>query len=276
MVAEHVVRPRPRRQRPLERLDPPTEPISPPARMEHGEVEREVQLVVGPIVRSPAGPVVLVDLPDGQPLRPVVIQEGSYLPEHPVDVRMGPRTQRRRHVAVGFGIRDRGGGGRVVTEFRVLHQEVGHVDAEPVHPAVEPEAHHPMHRRLHRGVAPVEVGLLGQEGVQVVLAGGRIPLPGRPAEHGLPVVGRRPAGAGVPPHVPITPGAVAARTGLQEPGVPVGGVVGDQVDDQAQAALVGGGQKTIEVAEVAEQRIDPAVVGHVVAEVGQGRRVERG
>jgi hypothetical protein len=55
----------------------------------------------------------------------------------------------------------------------------------------------------------------------------------------------------------------------------VGRVVGHQVDEQPQAAVVAGRQQPVEPRQVAVERVDVAVVGHVVAEVGLGRRVER-
>ena len=59
----------------------------------------------------------------------------------------------------------------------------------------------------------------------------------------------------------------AARPGGQrrlEPRVLVGGVVGDQVDDHLEAELVGPRDQRVGVGERAEQRVDVAVVGHVV------------
>ena len=45
-------------------------------------------------------------------------------------------------------------------------------------------------------------------------------------------------------------------------------MVGDEVHDDAQAAGVGGGDEFVEVRQCAEQRIDVAVVGNVVAVIG--------
>ena len=87
--------------------------------------------------------------------------------------------------------------------------------------------------------------------------------------------------------VPSTPRPVAeqvagalgrARAGGQrglEPDVLVGGVVGHQVDDHAQAEAVRALEHRVEVGERAEQRVDVAVVGHVVAGVGLRGPVER-
>ena len=55
----------------------------------------------------------------------------------------------------------------------------------------------------------------------------------------------------------------------------VGGVVGDQVDDHPQAAVVGGAHELDEVAQGAQPGIDPEVVADVVAVVEVGRGVER-
>ena len=49
--------------------------------------------------------------------------------------------------------------------------------------------------------------------------------------------------------------------------MPVGGVVGHQVDDDPHVAPVGGGDEVVEVGEGAEPRVDVAVVGDVVAAV---------
>jgi hypothetical protein len=55
----------------------------------------------------------------------------------------------------------------------------------------------------------------------------------------------------------------------------VAGVVHDEVDDHAHAALVGGVDELHEVGQVAELRQDGRVVGDVVAAVAQ-RRLEEG
>jgi hypothetical protein len=52
-------------------------------------------------------------------------------------------------------------------------------------------------------------------------------------------------------------------------------VVWDEVEDQLQPARVRLGDDAIEIADRAEQRVDRAVVGNVVAEVGHGRAEDR-
>ena len=98
-------------------------------------------------------------------------------------------------------------------------------------------------------------------------------LGSRPGDPGGPGPRRRRGGRRATSTSPA--GVVAGRTGLQEPRVLVAGVVGHPVDDDPEAAVVGLGDQAVEVGEGAEQRVDVAVVGHVVAEIGHGRGVER-
>ena len=79
------------------------------------------------------------------------------------------RVQRARGGAysVARGSANGCGGRRVVAQLGVLHQPVDRVQPEAVDAAVEPEPHHVLHRRHDLGVAPVQVGLLGIERVQV-------------------------------------------------------------------------------------------------------------
>ena len=90
------------------------------------------------------------------------------------------------------------------------------------------------------GVLPVEVRLLGGEQVEVPLAVGH-PGPGGAAEDRLPVVGRLGAVRARDRAGRCTAPARAARAGRQrrlEPLVLVGGVVGDDVDDDPEAQVV--------------------------------------
>lgn len=66
--------------------------------------------------------------------------------------------------------------------------------------------------------------------------------------------------------------AIAATFG--QPGVAAGGVRQYQVDHHLQAQFVGTTDQGIEVGQGAELRIDVAVVGDVIAEVGYGRAHE--
>ena len=164
--------------------------------------------------------------------------------------------------------------GRVVAQLTVVEAEVDRIEAEAVDAAVEPEAHVVQLSCAHVRVVEIEVGLTGEKVVQVVLTAPRLPLPGHAAEDRQPVVRRRAVRARVGPHVPVGPGVVAALAALAEPGVAIGGVAENLVDDDLQAQTVRLLHDAVEVGQGAEQRIDVAVVGDVVAEVRHGRGEE--
>jgi hypothetical protein len=96
--------------------------------------------------------------------------------------------------------------GRFVAELGILDQQRDGGDPEAVHTAFQPEAHHVQQGDLHFGVAPVEVGLLRQEGVQSSrpLASSRVQA--GPPKVAQPVVGRAAFRRGVAPQVPSRPG----------------------------------------------------------------------
>src|SRR5438874_353070 len=75
--------------------------------------------------------------------------------------------------------------------------------------------------------------------VQIVLAGGLIELPGRAAKPAHPVVGGIAIGGGVVPDVPVAFLVGPAGTGLLEPGMFIGGMIGYEVEDELEVALVG-------------------------------------
>ena len=116
---------------------------------------------------------------------------------------------------------------------------------------------------------------MGEEAVPVVLLADRVegPVGGLGVDEDDPgvlvllvVVG---------PDVVVAVGPVGVVAGLLEPRVLVAGVVHDEVDDDAHAALVGGVDELHEVGEVAELGQDGGVVGDVVAAVPQRGLEER-
>ncbi|MNV63607.1 hypothetical protein D3C71_1562110 [compost metagenome] len=121
----------------------------------------------------------------------------------------------------------------------------------------------------------IQVRLRRQEVVQVVLAAARFPTPGHATEDRQPVVGRRAVFARIGPHIPIGLGVVAAFAAFLEPGVVHRGVAEHLVDHHLQAQPMCLGQQPVEVGQVAEQRVDVALVGDVVAEIGHRRLEER-
>src|SRR4030095_5656017 len=93
---------------------------------------------------------------------------------------------------------------------------------------LEPEADDVLHRRDDGRVAVVEVRLFGEERVQIVLAGGRIERPRRPAEAAYPVVRRSAIGGGITPDVPIALRRRTRRARIHEPRVLMRGVIRNQ------------------------------------------------
>jgi hypothetical protein len=150
--------------------------------------------------------------------------------------------------------------GRVVAEKSVLDHDLGHVDAEAGHAACEPEAQGLVEGRPHLVVPPVEVRLLRQELAQVELAARLVPRPRRTAEEREPVVRRPAVGPGLGPDVPVTPGRASAAPRLQEPGVSVARVVGHEVEEDPDPAIVRRDHERVEVGEGAEIRVHVAVV----------------
>ncbi|CAO0829856.1 hypothetical protein SMICM17S_00813 [Streptomyces microflavus] len=156
-----------------------------------------------------------------------------------------------------------------------LQQEGNRVDAEAGQPQLRPETHDAGYLVAYRGVGDIEVGLLLEEAVQVVLAGGLVQLPhtalGVGEDHALRAV----VGRCVAPDVPVAVGGCAAGTGVLEPRMVVGGVVDHQVGDDPDTPVAGGPHELGEVAERAQPRIDGVEVGDVVAVVALPGRIER-
>ncbi len=165
--------------------------------------------------------------------------------------------------------------GRVVAIKFVLDEMPHHVDAKTVDTAPQPEPHHVRDRPAHLRVAPVQVRLLAQERMVIILATLVIELPGTAAELGDPV-GRRPAvRTAITPDVPIAFRIIRRTAALNEPGMLVRGVIGNQVENELQVVGVRGRHQRIEIRERAEQRIDPDIVGNVVAEIHHRRGKDR-
>ena len=162
-----------------------------------------------------------------------------------------------------------------IGQVGVLHESVGHIDAETVDTEVDPEPEDVAELGSHLGVVPVEVGLADVEEVEIPLAVVETG-PGRPTEDRHPVVRRlAPVGASAAAdHVALPrrrTGRISDR--LTEPVVTARGVVGHDVNDDLDASGVRLGGESPGVVEGAESGIDVAVVDDVVAAVEQRRRV---
>ncbi|PPS68286.1 hypothetical protein BZZ08_07411 [Streptomyces sp. MH60] len=215
----------------------------------HREVERHVALVA-------AGGVVAEVVDDV--LRPLV----GLGQQHRVRV--------LRVDLAAHPLEERVTGGQVLAVGALLGVQVGHgVQPEAVDAEVEPELERGQHLLLDRRVLVVEVRLVGEEAVPVVLAADRVVGPVGRLGVDEDDAGVGVAGVVVGPDVVVAVGAVGVLAGLLEPRVLVAGVVHDEVDDHAHAALVGGVHELHEVGEVAELGQDGGVVGDVVAAVAQ-------
>ena len=161
--------------------------------------------------------------------------------------------------------------GQVLVAGALAHAQIGdRVEPQRVDAAIEPEPQHVDHRVDHRRIVVVEIGLVREEAVPVVLAGDRIPRPVR-----LLGVGEDDARLGellvaVAPDVEVALGRSRRRVPRAlEPGMLVGGVVDDQLDQDLDAAGVRGVDEGGEVGERAVAGMDVAIVGDVIAVVAQ-------
>ncbi len=173
--------------------------------------------------------------------------------------------------------------GRVVGQAVGLDHAVGDVDAEAVDAAVEPEAQDVAELLAHLVVGPVEVGLRAVEEVQVPLAGRAVGLGRRGSRRGrrrrTPSCsaagrrrrrGRRGTGSG------------RARRCRARRRAPPGTTtcssdewLGTRSTMTRMPQRVRLGEHRVEVGERAEERVDVAVVGDVVAGVASGARCRR-
>ena len=203
------------------------------------------------------------------------VEEVHLAHRHPVALIGIEETADASQVGVGLRaivqdrVRKAGDLGRFVGERWIFTDQVDDVHAEPVDSAIEPEAQRVLHCLDNLGVRPVQVRLLGQETVEVVLAGAFVECPRRTERQRLdPVVGRPAVGSRVAPHVPPAFRVVLRRARRPEPRMLIGGVVGYPIDDHPEPVPVGLPYQGVEGGEVAEQRVDVAEVGDVVAVVG--------
>ncbi len=164
---------------------------------------------------------------------------------------------------------------RVPGVLRVLLEERDAVDTEAVEAELEPEPDDAQDLVHDSRVGQVEVRLVLVEVVEVPLAGAVVELPDRVLlvreDHEL----RRVRRLGVTPHVVVPVAVGRAATRRLEPGVPVGGVVDDEVGDHVDPAVVGGADDLDQLPEVAQPRVHAVEVRDVVAVVPVRARVER-
>ena len=247
-------------------------------RAQEGEVERLVHLVLADVAREALGRL-HPRLGHEHPGAVVLVEHAAPGAVDVVDAVLVPH---RRALAVRAAALEQLLLVVPLGQPLGLHQAVGDVDAEAVDAPVEPVAQDVLELRAHVGVRPVEVGLLAVEQVQVPLAGCAVGLgharPGAAAEDAAPGVRRQLARRAATVAEQVAGPLRAARAGGQrraEPRVLVGGVVRDEVHEHPQAERVRLLDEVLGVGGAAEQRVDLAVVGDVVAGVGHGGAVDR-
>ena len=145
------------------------------------------------------------------------------------------------------------------------------VHAKARHAELDPEAHDLEDLGLHLRIGCVEVGLEIVEAVEVAFLGDGVARPRR-----LLHAGKHHAfiGVGGPllrPDIPVAIFRFRIAPRLLKPGMLVGGVIDDEIDQHADAALRGAVRELDEIAERPVSRIDAVVVGDVVAVVAAGR-----
>lgn len=165
--------------------------------------------------------------------------------------------------------------GQVLAVGALPLEQVGHrVEAKPVDAQVQPEPQHVDHRFLHRRVVVVQIGLVREEPVPVELPPHRVERPvgllGVDEDDPRVGVGL----AGVTPDEEVAVGAVWVTARFLEPRMLIGGVVHDEVGDDADAATVCRVQQLDEILDGAEFGQHLVEVPDVVAAVAQRGVVE--
>ena len=170
-------------------------------------------------------------------------------------------------VGVGLDLQLHAEIGRVVAELGVVEEIVDRVEAEAVHPTVQPEAQVGQRPVLDLGVVIVQVGLAGQEVVQVILLAPRVPGPGGAAKDRQPVRRRRAIMAGVGPDIPVGLRVQPVLPAFHKGRMLVGSVAQDLVDDDLQPQLMRAGDKGVEIGQRAKDRVDVLIIADVIAHV---------
>src|ERR1700722_2080025 len=124
---------------------------------------------------------------------------------------------------------------------------VDRIHSKAIYTSVEPEFQHLAHGPLHVGIAPIEVRLLLQICVVVVLPGGLIETPRRSAKLALPVVWRRTVRFRVSPDVPVSSRMELRGATLLKPGMLIGRMVRNKIEDDLNATRVRSLKERIEV-----------------------------
>ena len=163
---------------------------------------------------------------------------------------------------------------RQVRLRHVFAETVGDVDTESVDPPIGPEAHGVSEVCPHVLVFPVEIRLLGRETGNTTDRHRPKPMPThRRATPNRSAAVRR---LGRPGRCSArSPGAAARGKGLPKPAVPIGRVIGHDVDDHLDVSRMQRADHRVEVVQAAQSRVDVAVIIDVIAAIGKRGWIER-
>ena len=276
MVREH---PRRRRTDGAQRVDAVVDRgaqrLRVPRREQVGEVERGVQLVAAQVAGQLLGRL-HPDLADEHPVARVGVGDPAPSRGRPRAPRRGPSADAPRRPGRRSPSRPPGPASPGPWPGRARRRCGTRRCRGPARTAGSTRTRRPPRGWSSRGRAASSRTGAGTTGRRTVGLGH--PRPRRAVEVADPVVRRDLAvlAAALPEEVPgPLRAARRGREGRPEPLVLVRGVVGDQVDDHADAQLVRVRDQRVGVRERAEDRLDVAVVADVVARVRHRRRVER-
>ena len=242
-------------------------------RAEEREVEGQLELVALPVEAGQAGRAGDVGLAEEQAGRVVGLRHPAPAPQDVVQ--LGPLGVHPLGLVVDPEV-DR----RVVAQLLVLDDHVADVDAEAGGAAVEPEALDPVELLDEVRVPPVEVRLLGDEVVQVPLAGRRR-RSSRPARRtsSASCWGRRRRGRRAGHRRPTRTSRGGRRHGRSgSRGTTGAGRSSGSAPGPCSTRMFRsrrGRDQLVEVGQRAQGRVDVAVVGDVVAPVLVGRDGDR-
>ena len=158
---------------------------------------------------------------------------------------------------------------KAVGQTLFFRDESDNVLSEAVNAHVEPETDDILYFLAHLGVIHIEVGLLLAEKVQIPLVEVFIIFPAGAGKGGEPVVGRFLAAwlPALAPEIVVMIRIITALFALLKPLVLIGGVVDDEIHNNLQPTLMGGGKQLLEFVKGAVFGVDIPVIRYVIPEI---------
>src|SRR5450759_475254 len=107
--------------------------------------------------------------------------------------------------------------GRVVAKFRILDQMPEYIDAKAIDTFLKPEPHDIVDRLTHCWIAPIQIGLLGEEGVTIILLRAGVIFPSAATKFRHPVVRGSTVSARLAPEIPVAFLIIARASTFDKP-----------------------------------------------------------